>query len=126
MIKFLTINFWFESRPELTTFFVDGLFGVSLFFLLIAAFSYYNQKEKTKLRKFWMRLEFYSGFNFIMILLWWFFALEGIPLLTTRFLFFIFGLIDVVWFSSLVIMFNKLRKNRLLTALDRVKNKYIP
>lgn len=126
MNKFLTASFWFQLNPELSNFFVNSLFAVALAFLLVAIYGYLRQKEKTVLRNAWKSLFSFGFVNFVIFIMWWVFAFERIPLLSTRFWFVAFAAMDIFW---LYLVNKKFRKKAVYDPeleAKKINKRYIP
>lgn len=126
MSKFLTSQFWFQLNPELSSSFVFGVLVTALAFLLVAIYGHYKQKEKTIFRTAWRSVFSLGLGNFFLYLIWWFFAFEGVPLLSVRFWFVAFAIFDLIWMFNIYKKFKKKTLTSPELEAQKINKRYIP
>lgn len=127
MGNLLTLNFWFNSRPEsLLPASQKALIGFIVFCFLLWLVCVLWAKRKNVNRKILKSFASFGLANFILGLLFWFFSFERIPILSAKFWY-------VIWFAGiatwLYFIYKRYKKIELMkeqAKKEKELKRYIP
>ncbi len=129
MGNFLTLNFWFNLRPNV---FLASSFkiilGFILFFIVLAIISAIGKKRWAKglYAVLWNNLYYFFLTNAIIGLVLTFFSYETVPFLSARFWFLLWVLSMAVWLVFIYRLMAKIPKKKAQLEKEKEFKKYIP
>jgi hypothetical protein len=128
MNNIFSISYWLNMRPNVIEASVQKYFiaFVILLLMLTILFSVLKAKNKSLYNKIWRKLNTFFLTNFIIGLLFLFFAYEMIPFLSSRFWLILWFLCDTVWLFFIIKVLMDIPKIREAIAKEREFKKYIP
>lgn len=128
MSNFLTLQYWFNSRPSALESGAQKAFLVFLLALLIgfAVFYYLKNKKKGLHVKIWKSLQSFTITNLIIGLFLLFFTYELVPFLSARILFLFWGIGMAAWLGFIARKFLEIPKIKEEKAKEAEFKKYVP
>ena len=128
MRNLLTLQYWFNSRPNALEGGAQKFFLVFLLALLIGCFvfQYLKTKKKGPYLKTWKKLQSFSVTNLIIGLFLLFFTYELVPFLSARILFLIWGMGMIVWLVLIGRTFFEIPKIKEEKIKEQEFKKYVP
>lgn len=127
MTNLLTLNYWFNLRPEALTPMANRLFITFIILLVVLAFASIRAKKKNKLyRGFLQKLYNFSFTNIIIGLIFMFFNYESLPFFSARFWLGLWAIGMIVWLVFILKGLKSIPQKK--EELDKEKefNKYLP
>lgn len=128
MNKFLSWQFWFNSRPgSLIPIYKDILVGIIVAFFVLAIVSFFLKKNKKGFYlKLWNKFFNFFATNAFIGLVLFFFNRELIPFFSSRFWYILWLAGMIVWIVFIVKYFKSLPEKKKQLTEDREYKKYIP
>lgn len=128
MNKFLTFNYWMNTRPgDLNANALNILIILIVVFVAIAFLAYLQKaKNKNHYYKLWEKISSFCIGNVIIGLFLVFFAFEATPFLSTRVLFLLWGAGMLIWIGFIIHFLVKIPKIKEKNRIEQEFNKYIP
>ena len=128
MHNFLTLQYWFNMRPNALEANAQKIFLVFLLLLFVGCFvfNYLKTKKKGSYLKIWKSLQSFSLTNLIIGLFLLFFAYELVPFLSSRILFLIWGVGMAVWLGFVARKFLEIPKIKEEKSREQEFKKYVP
>jgi hypothetical protein len=129
MGNFLSLNFWFNLRPEA---FTPGSFkiilGIILLLIFLSVVSGIGKKRwsKSLYFSFWNSLYYFFLTNAIIGLLLTFFNYEMVPFLSARFWFLLWVIGMIIWLIFVSRIIIKIPQKKALLEKEKEFKKYIP
>ena len=128
MQNLLTLQYWFNIRPNALEGNAQRGFLVFLLLLLIGCFvfQYLKTKKKGLYLKIWKSLQSFSIANLIIGLFLLFFTYELVPFLSARILFLIWGAGMITWLVFIGRNFLEIPKIKEERVKEQEFKKYVP
>lgn len=128
MGNLLSLNFWFNLRPDILMPIYQKIFiGFVIFLAICSLVSWLISSKKRNLYTFfWRKIYSFSLINFFVGLILLFFSHELIPFLSARFWFLLWGLSMAVWLVFIFKTLAVIPKKKKQIEKEREYKKYIP
>ena len=128
MSNLLSLNFWFNLRPDTLMPIYQKIFiGFVIFLAICSLVSWFISSKKRNLYTFfWHKIYSFSLMNFFVGLILLFFSHELIPFLSARFWFLLWGLGIAVWLVFIFKALAAIPKKKKQIEKEREYKKYIP
>jgi len=129
MGNFLTLNFWFDLRPEVFTgFSLKIVLGFILLLIVLAVVTGIGKKRwvKSLYSGLWNSLYYFFLTNAVIGLVLTFFNYEMVPFLSARFWFLLWGVSLAVWLFFIYRTIIKIPQKKARLEKEKEFNKYIP
>ena len=128
MEKFFNLSFWFSQNPGSLDGIAKKIFFIFLLFLLFSSifFPFLKRKKSGVYFKIYRNLTSFSLTNLIIGLFMFFFTEQSIPVLSSRFWFFIWGVGMAIWVYFIIKSFIKIPELKAEKERQKEFNKYIP
>lgn len=127
MQNIITLDYWFNLRPEPLLPFAQNFFIGSIALLAaVAILSALSQRSSSLYRGFFKRTYAYSLTNTIIGLLFLFFTYESVPFFSARFWLGLWAIVMIVWLVFILKSLKAIPVQKKLMEQEKEMKKYIP
>ncbi len=127
MENLLTLNYWFNLRPEALIPLAFKIFaGAIIFFILVTIVASINKKKKRLYRRFWQKAHGFAFTNTILGLVFIFFNYESVPFFAARFWLGLWALGMLVWIVFIIINLKTIPQKKEELEKEQEYKKYLP
>jgi len=127
MHNLLTLNYWFNLRPEILTPLAQKLFLGFIGLLIVLAVVTGLLKTRGGLYRGWLkRLYTFFVAQIVIGLVFLFFDYELVPFFSARFWLALWGLAMLVWLVFILLSLKKIPEKKKSLVNEAIKNKYLP